>query len=139
MVGGPRLTWRSPCPSGLRRMRLPRCMWRWLVWCEAGAVGSLGAVLGSPWPGVRSVRLPITCWMRRAGRVRRRGSGGISAVLYALCGWCVVFVSVLPVVVLGMAGVLLHLVLEERKHRRRRWVMALVWGGSLCVSPCVLV
>ena len=34
--------------------------------------------------------------------------------------WIVVFVSVLPVVVLGMAGVLLHLVLEERKHRRRR-------------------
>ena len=32
--------------------------------------------------------------------------------------WVIVFVSVLPVIVLGAAGVLLHLVLEERKHRR---------------------
>lgn len=31
--------------------------------------------------------------------------------------WVIVFVSVLPVVVLGAAGVLLHLVLEERKRR----------------------
>jgi hypothetical protein len=31
--------------------------------------------------------------------------------------WVVVFVSILPVVVLGAAGVLLHLVLEERKSR----------------------
>ncbi|WP_435112378.1 hypothetical protein [Nocardiopsis synnemataformans] len=31
--------------------------------------------------------------------------------------WVVVFVSVLPVVVLGAAGVLLHLVMEGRKHR----------------------
>lgn len=31
--------------------------------------------------------------------------------------WVVVFVSILPVVVLGAAGVLLHLVLEERKQK----------------------
>lgn len=31
--------------------------------------------------------------------------------------WVIVFVSVLPVIVLGAAGVLLHLVLEERKRR----------------------
>src|SRR5690606_37823695 len=90
MVGGPRLTWRSPCASGLRRMRRPRCMWRWLVWCEAGAAGSLGPVLGSRWPWVRSVRLPITCWMRRAARLRRSGSWCLSACCRWWCwGWMV--------------------------------------------------
>ncbi|MFY7066022.1 hypothetical protein ACOQFV_09185 [Nocardiopsis changdeensis] len=36
---------------------------------------------------------------------------------HAAPDWVVVFVSILPVVVLGAAGVLLHLVLEERKSR----------------------
>src|SRR5690554_5152326 len=90
MVGGPLLIWRSPFLSGLRRMRRPRCMWRWLVWCEAGAVGSLGEVLGSRWPWGRSVRLPITCWMRRAARLRRSGSWCLSACCRSWCwGWLV--------------------------------------------------